>query len=614
MRSQVSKNSRTLLHILTMYPGFEVSIKSLQKRLDRVTKKVSTSENEIESLKNDRDAAQQQLAIAYISSEELQKEDEGVRGDLQRVKSQLAKVTRQHERRVEKLAQQEAELRQKIGRRGKAVKEMSVLAKELWNTRNAIASVKGAEQNVTPSQRERSEPPKRKGSPSCKSSHLFSVDSGGVPRGSRLQVPSSKPSERNKSRPPPRSVASLANDPYDSDADSTTHLDLSGLHGYDMVKDDSYLSFMEGDEVSKLKKILEQDKAQLAKYGAQPPQQESDFHPGAKKPAPPRKSSLKRLSTRSKRGHVQYKDQDLSEPVSINDKQSPRRPNSRSRVVRDDNPLSVEFKLNASEENRKHETVTSQKTETRRPRSSQDHTENMTSALILPDITLSDAGIDGQTQAHHSGTADHKDKPLVSKAPETSKTNMTTVPRPVPVTSRPPPSEVSDPTLRPAQFPSVALATVLHTLQTELASLRSQFARQEALYRQHDPALSKRKRKSVCARMRKLLTRIEMRSDQIYALYDVLEGQKVAGCEMQEQEVEVTLERVGLGRERIGKGAQEALNGKNDDGSESGESDGDEDGDDDEGLDDAPWEGFENTNTATQTLEGLRVLGARIAA
>ena len=73
-----------------------------------------------------------------------------------------------------------------------------------------------------------------------------------------------------------------------------------------------------------------------------------------------------------------------------------------------------------------------------------------------------------------------------------------------------------------------------------------QLSQQEALYNQHDPALSKHKRKIVYARIQKLLVAIEARMDQIYALYDVLEGQKTSGQMMKEEEVEVTLQNLGI--------------------------------------------------------------------
>ena len=43
-----------------------------------------------------------------------------------------------------------------------------------------------------------------------------------------------------------------------------------------------------------------------------------------------------------------------------------------------------------------------------------------------------------------------------------------------------------------------------------------------------------------------LLKAIDVKADQIYALYDVLEGQKADGHEISEEEVEVTLQSIGI--------------------------------------------------------------------
>ena len=596
-----------------------MSIRSLEKRLDRANTKVSSSEDEIKSLKQDRDAAHQQLAIAYINSEELQREDEGVRDDLERVRVQLGKVTRQHQKQVEKLTYQELELRQKIERREKAVKDMSFLAKELWNTRSAIASCEKADPTTSAPTEGKQEDKKRKASMSCKSSHLSSLDTAQNSHGhSQAQTSESRAAKVSGRRTQSTSRASInvAKDVDDNDADSTTHLDLSGIYGYELSKDATYLSFMEGDEIAKLKKILEQDKAQLAKYSDDRPERISVARSSPRKAAVPRKSSLKDLNSRSKNQRVQYQDEDLSKQISIDDSNDQGRSGSRFHVIRDDNPLSTELNLDGSEKDETRQTVNSQRSDHRRRRSSLDQTENMTSALILPDITLSDAAFAAHTE--NAATAGNASQPL--PVTETSKIHAT-VTRPTPVSSRLQPADVEDPTIRPAQSPAVALATVLHTLQSELAHLRNQLNNQEALYRQHDPALSKRKRKAVYERIRKLLAQIEVRSDQIYALYDVLEGQKESGMEMQEGEVEVTLQKFGLfGFETSGHGKktkesarmekkQESaggVDGAGDDESNASEADQENDGPE------APWEGFDNTGT--HTLESLRALGARVAA
>ena len=130
-----------------------------------------------------------------------------------------------------------------------------------------------------------------------------------------------------------------------------------------------------------------------------------------------------------------------------------------------------------------------------------------------------------------------------------------TIPKPVPVSERMPSGSTSssddEPTMRPSQPPAVALATVLKGLEDELKHLKIRLSEYQALYNCHDPALSKRKRKAVYELIERLLKTIDEKADQIYALYDVLEGQKQSGMEMNEDEVEITLQRIGLDVGRV---------------------------------------------------------------
>ena len=123
-----------------------------------------------------------------------------------------------------------------------------------------------------------------------------------------------------------------------------------------------------------------------------------------------------------------------------------------------------------------------------------------------------------------------------------------TIPKPVPVSERmPEPTPYNEePTIRPSQPPAHALACVLKGLEDELAHQKIKLARYQKLYNGHDPALSKRQRKSVCAKIESLVRVIDVKADQIYSLYDVLEGQKQDGHEMTEKEVEVTLQSIGV--------------------------------------------------------------------
>ena len=167
------------------------------------------------------------------------------------------------------------------------------------------------------------------------------------------------------------------------------------------------------------------------------------------------------------------------------------------------------------------------------------NTEEMTSGFILPDITLKN------TDIHIA----HKSDNCTSCPVDTTKPAIK-IPKPTPVTERN--VDETDVTMRPSQPPAEALATVLKQLEDEVTHLKIKLTGYEKVYSSHDPALCRRKRKAVKAKIDSLLTDIERRSEQIYALYDVLEGQKGGQSrpkdveEMDQEEVEETLQSLGI--------------------------------------------------------------------
>ncbi|KFA48921.1 hypothetical protein S40293_02517 [Stachybotrys chartarum IBT 40293] len=113
------------------------------------------------------------------------------------------------------------------------------------------------------------------------------------------------------------------------------------------------------------------------------------------------------------------------------------------------------------------------------------------------------------------------------------------IPRPVPVTDRD--LSVEDPTMRPYQSPGHALALVIKGLEDESQHLQLELSRLQAQYNSSDKSLGRRQRLSMAEGIRGLLKQLEAKNDQIYSLYDVLEGQKAAGQAMTEEEVEMTV-------------------------------------------------------------------------
>ncbi|KAF9875713.1 rhoptry protein [Colletotrichum karsti] len=116
--------------------------------------------------------------------------------------------------------------------------------------------------------------------------------------------------------------------------------------------------------------------------------------------------------------------------------------------------------------------------------------------------------------------------------------------------SRPvPPSEqykqlgmsTEDNTVRPSQPPGHALAKVIQGLRDELEHMKMEAAKMQARYDRHNPALSETKRKQLFADIQVNRNQQEVKNGQIYALYDVAEGQKQAGQDMSEEELDVTV-------------------------------------------------------------------------
>ena len=213
--------------------------------------------------------------------------------------------------------------------------------------------------------------------------------------------------------------------------------------------------------------------------------------------------------------------------------------------------------------------------------------EGITSAFILPDITVRDTfslpASDGKSCIQHD-TADCTVCASNDKAP--------TIPEPVAVGDRANAADITDATIRPAQPPAIALATVIKHLEDEITHLKLQREAYNARYNRHDPALFKSRRLRLKTKLDLLTAEIEKRSDQVYALYDVLEGQgeeqsrhSEAGNHLDraitDEEVEETLLSVGIDpvelSGRVGRSAPMALDGV------------DEFSD---GSDDLPWEGL----------------------
>ena len=95
--------------------------------------------------------------------------------------------------------------------------------------------------------------------------------------------------------------------------------------------------------------------------------------------------------------------------------------------------------------------------------------------------------------------------------------------------------------MRPAKSPGHALAIVIKGLEDEIQHLQAAAMSAQARYNSLDKSAGRRDRKELAGEIVALQHQLEIKSDQVYRLYDVLEGQKMSGQAMTEDEIEATI-------------------------------------------------------------------------
>ena len=369
----------------------------------------------------------------------------------------------------------------------------------------------------------------------------------------------------------------------------------------DPSRDLTYLSFLDSGEVAKLRKTLEKERLERKK-------RQSSTAPHTVQDVTSTGQDLTRFSQKS--------------VGAISRKPSLKNVTSTSvQPVPDGNEKS--HILSESGHERRHSEPSMLSTRSRRKGRS---AENLTSAFIVPDITIKqphfraedipDLSEEGKAVlddlAQHSGkncmVCQQQGKSGNFGDQTVSAGHTIAVPKPVPISERQLALNTleEEHTIRPAQAPALALATVIKALEDEVVHLKIELSKYQALYNAHDPALSKRRRKSVHEKMRALTAILDVKSDQIYALYDVLEGQKRDGHELSENEVEVTLHSVGVdlvGLQLRGGGDKDKEEAKRESKVKARKSERPtwEFSTDDEFEDDLPWEGIETTVETTKS-------------
>lgn len=569
-------------HILTTNTATEIEaqFKSLQIRYDEIERKSSNQELRLKTVSFERDQAAKQLAEAYYTTEQLQSENDALRSENGELKLQLARLSTDAEENTRQWRQKETGLREKISRREAAVTELREMTQEIQQARLAnTASVK-ARKPVVHKQQTRKEPSNSRSSTrgrvqaaiEKKEPARLRSRSRSQTRHAQSRNAKSYIEEETFDIPPAEST----NEDFDAsdegsfdDVTKTVHKDLN-INAEDATQGSNYSSILGHGEMDRLREMLANERARNAELSADAGNHEHTSHSVM---------SIKSVkSTRAAQGLTGILKNRNSDKYDQDN-------TSHSKVSHTRRHSETSIKARTGGRN-----IT---------------TEDVTSAFIIPDITLSVAMNGGHptlsakakkvldTLCHHDGGNCTVCTRVASFENNVEMKQSVCIQKPVPVSDRMPiPGPYEDePTMRPSVTPGLALATVMKGLEDELAHLKIELAQYQAVYNKHDPSLSMRKRKAVKARIESLLKAIDTKADQIYALYDVLEGQKETGQELSEKEVEVTLMDIGIDVDALKKDKPE----QDPEGEDSGE---------DSELD-LPWEGIEDT-TGSNSINGRR--------
>ncbi|MCJ1281906.1 hypothetical protein MMC26_001229 [Xylographa opegraphella] len=599
----------------------ESSIRTLQEQASTAMHKNSVLEITIRNLTQERDTVVSQLGVAYLTTEQLKVENERLVEANTHLSDEIARLGSHEETQSKTRANR---YQGKNGRRSQADQEaydMSQMSTEphgldLMLAQDNIIRKPSRRESVLGNQAEQAtiaagnkkslEPNARSGS---------NNKSKGISQASNRVEPlyfDEEPSTRKVKKT--RMVVEEYSESEATDDSVNEPIIKPQTHGLGVPEaegattgDITFLSFLENGEIAKLRKTLEQEriarKQRLGQSNNTLQPKPANTKPSDSAPLP-RKSSMKDLSARSgNRVDETIHTQHSFDHVTTVDAESPNIELTFSKTTQAKPPKS---------HNRLYSEHSLLEQRNQRDGIGMD---DMTSAFIVPDITMRNPIMTGggfqnmpasaqQTSNNppeHDGQNCTVCKHVIEKGSshnhgETVKGTVK-IPKPIPVSDRMPeagPYE-EEPTIRPSQPPPVALAAVIKGLEDELTHLKIQLSQYQSLYNQHDPALSKRKRKSVLAKIEKMTQTVDIKSDQIYALYDVLEGQKADGHEISEEEVEITLQSVGIDLGGLGLRGGDLSENSNQKEEHVWDIDSS-----DESEGDMPWEGIETTVDLTK--------------
>ncbi|KAF2689822.1 hypothetical protein K458DRAFT_356151 [Lentithecium fluviatile CBS 122367] len=620
------------------HEALKSQLASLKAKREEDIRRWSSQEAALKSKVETRDET-----IRLFQDANQEQTNEAMRLDNEHLREELAQLAAQHEEDNQHWSRKESELKRKISQREEAAQHAVDMTQEVLSLRQANGqrrsapapasrdkengydepvqhkSSYGREENTRTRIRNRVQEESRnsRANASFQSSNVEESPRKSYIKITRASQRTSLPADLSRSASAPISPRKIVE--VDSDAESTTDISLaprgtpyvmrggaSGRPSATTVQppadlDLTELSFIDSAQIAQLRRQLEEERAaargRAVSVPLERPTRDNTIQSerrtredtvrserqaredtvrsvasagSARRPSLPRKSSMKDATTRT---NVTQFEEDVTGNVSNIDTANVDHTQTRQSAV-DASLLS-----NTSRRRRSAPT-------------------EMTSAFIVPDIKIdtrkqSTVKID-TTQDIHSKHHDNDNCTYCRREAKSGSTDPLRVPKLLPVSSRMP--DDVDATLRPSRSPKEALALVVKELQDERAHLHMELAVMRAMLESHDPSLGRKKRVQIQQAVSQLLAKIQTRDDQIYHLYDVLEGQQ--DHDITEQFIEDVTEQIRAEDAEIEKKSKEKKvtiqSFHEDEGEESAE--------------DLPWEGFED-DTADRDFVGI---GSRV--
>jgi hypothetical protein len=600
------------------HDALKSQLASLKAKREEDMRRWSSQEAALKSKVETRDET-----IRLFQDANQEQTNEAMRLDNEHLRVELAQLAAQHEDDNQQWSKKESELKRKISQREEAARHAVDMTQEVLGLRQASGQQRRASGPVSNNKQNVVDEPQRKSSyqreentrtrirnrvqeesrnsranASFQSSHLEES-----PRKVSIKISRTRPSlpadtSRSVSAPVPRHQ----NAEVDSDADSTTDISLAprgttytmrGALPAATVQppadlDLTELSFIDSAQIAQLRRQLEEERA-AARGGAMSVPLERTVQ-----------DDTVRSERRARENTVHSERQAREDTMrSIASAKSTRQTSFPAKSAMKDatktNATQFEEDLTGNVSNI--DATNAEATQTRQSaidasllsntsRRRRSAPTEMTSAFILPDIKMDSrkqttVKID-LTQTMHSKHHDNDNCTYCRRQTNDGPSDPLRVPKLIPVSTRMP--DDVDATLRPSRSPKEALALVVKELQDERAHLHMELAVTRAMLEAHDPSLSRKKRIALEQAVAELLAKIQTRDDQIYHLYDVLEGQRES--DITEQFVEDVTEQIRAEDAEVEKKSREkkvTIQSFHESEEESGE------------LDELPWEGFEDT-------------------